>query len=850
MRSLETALLALVAGTLGYAAVIRLAPPPVLIGVQFSVMLLVNGFAIRAILSRGAALPAERKGWRCFAAGIALVVIANGVMLAGALSHGLGVPLAWVDILMQTAGGLLQARGLLALPWKREYRESKSIHLLGALTFVASIVLLFWMLEIWQGGFRGSLAYTPSLVDLVRLGNTNVALRAIFIGGVAVFLISEHPKRAFGPGGLILFAALVSIVGVTGSAHFAPGGAGTPGGALWVTLGQTVPILYGLAAWSRRPLDPERSRMTSLSVPLNIALQYLPFVITGVFLARVDARNPNELAWSLLAFFAISGVIVLRQVILFRDVRRTNHRLVERVDERTRRLARTSELLEAIIDSTPSHIFALDRQHRFTLANRSLATAYGLEKEALLGGTLPDIFPPKLAAELWATNERIMQTGEPVSIEEVLQSRGGQRPRIVIASKFPLRDEFGVITGIAGVVTDVTDHRVSEAERSSLTAQLHQAQKMESVGRLAGGVAHDFNNMLGVILGHAELALRLTERSSPICADLVEIQNAAQRSTELTRQLLTFARQEIVRPRVLDLNGTVTNSLRMLQRMIGEDIHITWCPATRLWPIRMDPSQVDQILINLCVNARDAIADVGTITLETANVTIDAHHPATLAGARPGDYIVLSVEDNGSGIDADTLPHIFEPFYTTKPVGEGTGLGLATVYGAVTQNGGAVTVASERGEGTSFEVYLPRYVGDAVEETEERPSAPPARGRATILVVEDEPKILRLVGTVLESQGYTVLRAGTPSDALRQADEHDGPIHLLLTDVIMPGMNGRDLARKIGVTRPSLRPLYMSGYPAGVIASRDILDIGVQFVSKPFSIADLAAKIREVLDAA
>jgi len=507
------------------------------------------------------------------------------------------------------------------------------------------------------------------------------------------------------------------------------------------------------------------------------------------------------------------------------------------------------KLLDAIIDSTPSMIFAMDRQHQFTLANDALARFYGRPKENLIGKTLHEVFPTELADTLFAVNRRIMETGEADSREEVVSNKSGDAPRVLITSKFPLRNERGEVSGLAGVATDVTAHRISEAERTSLAAQLQQAQKMESVGRLAGGVAHDFNNMLGVIIGHAELALLQLDPSQPLHADLLDIRQAAERSADLTRQLLTFARQEIVAPKVLNLNETVADALRMLQRLIGEDITIDCQSAAGLWPIRVDPSQIDQILINLCVNARDAIAGVGTISLATANVTLEEGHPATHAGASPGDYVHLSVRDDGRGMTDPTLAHIIEPLFTTKRVGEGTGLGLATVYGAVQQNGGAVLVTSAPGRGTTFDIYLPRHAGSATQADADHALAPLARGSETILLVEDEPKILKLAATVLEAHGYTVLPAKSPAEAIRLASTHVGTIHLVLSDVIMPEMNGRDLACRLLELRPTLKRVFMSGYPAGVIASRGMLEPGVHLIPKPFSILELTAKVREVLDA-
>ena len=388
---------------------------------------------------------------------------------------------------------------------------------------------------------------------------------------------------------------------------------------------------------------------------------------------------------------------------------------------------------------------------------------------------------------------------------------------------------------------DVTD-------RKRVEEQLIQAQKMEAVGRLAGGVAHDFNNMLGVILGHTELALEQADPTHPLHDHLEEIMKAAERSANLTRQLLAFARKQTIAPRVLDLNQTVTGMLKMLQRIIGEDIDLTWQPEADVWPVKMDPSQIDQILANLCVNARDAIAGVGKMTIETANTVFAEDYCAIHPGFFPGDYVRLAVSDDGCGMNRETMSHLFEPFFTTKRIGKGTGLGLATVYGTVKQNNGFINVYSEPGQGTTFAIYLPRHAGKAEQERLEDAQGLPPRGRETILLVEDEPDLLDLTATMLERQGYTVLVASTPGEAIRLAGEHIGGIQLLMTDVVMPEMNGRDLAKNLLALYPDLKRLFTSGYTANVIAHHGVLDEGVHFIQKPFSIKDLAAKIREVLD--
>ncbi len=393
-------------------------------------------------------------------------------------------------------------------------------------------------------------------------------------------------------------------------------------------------------------------------------------------------------------------------------------------------------------------------------------------------------------------------------------------------------------------VRDMTEHNRREREHATLQAELLQAQKMESVGRLAGGVAHDFNNMLTVIIGDTEVALSETQPESRLRALLMDILGAAERSSDLTRQLLAFARKQPVRPRVLDLNGTVEGMLRMLRRLIGEDIELVWKPGPRLHAICMDPIQLDQILANLVVNARDAITETGVVTIETHQVDhgeVALRHP----GLADGEYVVLQIADNGTGMDEATQAQLFEPFFTTKETGKGTGLGLATVYGIVQQNHGFIDVTSEPGHGTLFRIGLPAVADGAV--AAEELAEDTLRGSATVLLVEDEAAILSLGKAGLERQGYAVLTAQSPSEAIALVHRHTGPIDLLVTDVVMPGMNGRQLADHLVQLRPELRVLYVSGYPADAIAHRGVLDPGVQFLQKPFTARDLARKVQQAL---
>ena len=370
---------------------------------------------------------------------------------------------------------------------------------------------------------------------------------------------------------------------------------------------------------------------------------------------------------------------------------------------------------------------------------------------------------------------------------------------------------------------------------------------MESIGRLAGGVAHDFNNMLQVILGHVELILDWNGLNRASRESLEEIKSSAKRSADITRQLLGFARKQIANPRVLDLNDTVTAMLRMLQRLIGERIVLDWKPGKDLWPIHIDPIQVDQILANLVINARDAIADTGTVKLITKNISLDKRTANKISDAIPGNYVLLAISDTGCGMDKETLEHLFEPFYTTKGLGQGTGLGMATVYGIVRQNSGFITVRSRPEKGATISIYLPHSDGETGDTAATGKNSATAAQLQTILIAEDEAPVLRLGVSILERFGYTVLAAKSVEEALNQAKTHNGEIHLLITDVMMPRMNGRVLSEKITAMRPDIKTLFISGYTADAIAQEGILEGTVQFLQKPFSVNALIMRVREIL---
>ncbi|MGA9799731.1 MAG: ATP-binding protein [Terriglobales bacterium] len=386
-------------------------------------------------------------------------------------------------------------------------------------------------------------------------------------------------------------------------------------------------------------------------------------------------------------------------------------------------------------------------------------------------------------------------------------------------------------------------------ERRALEQQLRQAQKMEAVGRLAGGIAHDFNNLLMVISGYSEFLLGQLGEEPAMRGHAQEIANAAARATSLTRQLLAFSRKQMLAPKIVDLNSVVSENVKMLTRVIGEDIDLVMVPGKDIGAVKADPGQIEQVIMNLAVNARDAMPHGGRLTIETANVTLDANYARFHAPVTPGDYVMLAISDTGVGMDADTQAHIFEPFYTTKGL-KGTGLGLSTVYGIVKQSEGYIWLYSEAGKGTSFKIYLPRFsaTGEVQATQPALPQEQPSPGHETILLVEDEENLRRLARQFLENQGYSVIDAPEGATAIQISQAHKGPIHLLLTDVIMPGMNGRELANKLSPTRPEMRVLYMSGYTENHIGHNGTLDEGITLLQKPFTLPALKAKVREMLD--
>jgi len=499
-------------------------------------------------------------------------------------------------------------------------------------------------------------------------------------------------------------------------------------------------------------------------------------------------------------------------------------------------------LKDAAIASSINGIAIADAEGLLTYINKSFLHLWGYDDATQVLG--------KPVVRFWQDEEKAAQ------VMEMVLTKGGVVGELVAkrpdGSLFPVefsaslvKDEAGATVYLMGSFVDITERKRAEEEKAKLESQLLQAQKMESVGRLAGGVAHDFNNMLSVILGYAALMKSKLPAGDPLMNNVLEIEQAGLRSRDITRQLLAFSRKQIIAPRPVNVNNLLTATQTTIARLIGEDIDLHFFPEKDLGTIKIDPSQVDQIIMNLAVNARDAMPGGGTLTLETENVHLDEAYCRQHLGSTPGNYVLLAVSDNGAGMDRDTLSHVFEPFFTTKEIGKGTGLGLATVYGIVKQNGGFINIDSGPERGTMFKIYFPRIKEE--EQIEKTVEAPFSSGTGTILLVEDDAMVRGVTAALLEEIGYTVLIAKTPLEALAICEKKDTAIDLLLTDVVMPEMKGPELRHRINDIRPGIKVLFMSGYTANVIVHHGVLEEGVRFIHKPFSMQDLAGKVRDAI---
>jgi len=493
-----------------------------------------------------------------------------------------------------------------------------------------------------------------------------------------------------------------------------------------------------------------------------------------------------------------------------------------------------------LVEEAPHGIYRCTREGQLLAVNDALVALLGYASKAeLMRMNTHEFYQnPQERARLI---EQHWDSGRLEVVEVEWKRKNGQALTVRL-NGWGLRDASGAVVNFVIFAENVTDRRVLEQ-------QLRQAQKMEAIGRLSGGVAHDFNNLLGVIIGYSEVLEQCLDQRGPLRKHAEEIKKAGQRAASLTRQLLAFSRQQVLELNVFDLNAVVSDMEKMLRRLIGEDVELTTVLDPALGRIKADQGQLEQVIMNLAVNARDAMPRGGKLILETANVELDEAYTRQHPGSRPGSYVMLSVTDSGVGMDAETQTHIFEPFFTTKERGKGTGLGLATVYGVIKQSGGYIWVDSQVGQGASFKIYLPRIAEPVVSSDPGEPRVGALRGSETVLVVEDEEPLRKLAGQLLGSADYTVLEASSGAEAIQVAEQHHGPIQLLLTDVVMPDMNGRVLAEQLVLLHPDIKVLYMSGYTDSVIAEHGVLKPNTHLLHKPFTRETLMRKVREVLTA-
>jgi PAS domain S-box-containing protein len=551
-----------------------------------------------------------------------------------------------------------------------------------------------------------------------------------------------------------------------------------------------------------------------------------------------ESRGPTaeEIAW-------VDAATYLASIAIMRD----------RTAAEVRRLeanVRKREVMCALIfDCVEDVIFYVgvegpDR-YRFLNINPAFEKATGLTAAQVVGKLVTEVIPPESHALVLSNYARAIATRRKVTWEETSPYPSGVRYGEVAVA--PLFGPDGTATNIVGTVHDVTDRRNAEAEHRQMQARLDQAQRLQSLGTLAGGIAHDFNNVLSVILTVTEMMRDGMPVSDPLRADLDLVGTAAVRASEMTRQLLAFSRQQVLEPRVLDLNQALAGMHRMLHRLLGADVELTVLPGSGLANVKADPGQLEQIVMNLAINARDAMPRGGHLTMETASVTLDEDYALAHLEVRPGPYVMLAVSDTGTGMDAQTQARMFEPFFTTKEQGKGTGLGLSTVFGIVKQSGGHISVYSEPGRGTTFKIYLPAVDGAADDLAGMRAAHEPLSGSETILLVEDDDQVRRVVSGVLSRNGYQVLPAANAREALAIADQFQNQIHLLLTDLVLPRMSGTELAQQIQTRRTGVRVLCMSGYTDDAAHGSGLLETGMAFLQKPLTPDSLLRKVREVL---
>jgi two-component system cell cycle sensor histidine kinase/response regulator CckA len=609
----------------------------------------------------------------------------------------------------------------------------------------------------------------------------------------------------------------------------------------WFDLVWSVPWLIPLftaANWTELPRPPQHAEQKPALRPRLLLTHVLPLIFPALVVLMAANIAPTQLKIAALAVLLSLATSYARLLLTHGELRRSSEARYHAIEA----LAESEERFRTIFDGSPVAMAVLGKDGSVVASNSACRQMLGLREDDLHNIAVFDelTHPEDRAADAAKFQEMLSGQLEYDRREKRYILRDGRR---VFADLhlYLIRDKKGAPRYIIGISVDVT-------ERKSLENQLRQAQRMETIGRLAGGVAHDFNNLLTVIKGYCDLLLERKSAAGAFLPQLEHIAKAAEQAASLTRQLLAFSRQQVLQPKVFSLNTLVSNTDSMLRRLISEDVEMVTITSKNIGAIKADPGQMEQVILNLVINARDAMPNGGTLTLETANVELDESYAQSHLVTLPGSYVMLAVSDTGMGMDEETQAHIFEPFFTTKELGKGTGLGLSMVYGIVKQSGGYIWVHSEIGKGSAFKIYLPRVFEHEQEISSPFPASTPLQGKETILLVEDDPLVRELAFEILQSRGYNVLVAEHPETALQLCRQHAGKIHLVLTDVVMPGMNGSQMVEEIGAMRPGISVLFMSGYTDTAIIRGGNFDEATAFLQKPFSPTVLGRKVREMLD--
>jgi two-component system cell cycle sensor histidine kinase/response regulator CckA len=749
------------------------------------------GLALAALLLLGV------RYWPGIAIGAFLVNASAGVPLAGAAGIGVG------NTLEAVVGALLLQRVARFRPSLERLRDVLALVLLAA-ALSTTVSATIGVASLWLSGAISPAAY-GSLWFVWWSGDA----MGVLVFGSLLLTWSATPRLRESSGRAVEALALVVLLVVLTDALF------------------RLPFNYAYAvfpvvSWAALRFGP-RGAATATTLVAGLAV-WSTLQGRGPFVASTPTEN-LALLQTFVALLAVTALVVAALV-------------TERTTAQ-QALTESEAHYRVLFESNPNALFVYALDTLALLAvNEAAVSQYGYAREELLAMTVEHLHPPE---EVPALRELVAKS------ETGFRNRGEWHHRTKDSTTIDVEITRNTLTFAGRPAALAMAHDITS--RKSIERQLLQAQKMEAVGRLAGGIAHDFNNLLTAIFGSSDLLLDDLSRDDHRRADVEDIKKAAQRAAALTRQLLAFSRQQVLAPQVLDLNALIADVEKLLRRLIGEDLEFRTVLAPDLGAVRADPGQLEQVIMNLAVNARDAMPQGGKLTVETANVDLDDAYAPAHVPVVPGRYAMLAVSDTGIGMDTQVKAHLFEPFFTTKEKGKGTGLGLAMVYGIVKQSDGYIWVYSEPGQGTTFKIYLPR-VEAAAEPPAPKPMPPASlRGAETVLLAEDEEAVRNLTRRVLEAHGYTVLVAANGQEALRLADSHTGPIHLLLTDVVMPNMSGRQLAKRVVSGRHATKVLYLSGYTDDAIVQHGVLEPGIAFLQKPFTPQGLARKLREVLDA-